>query len=64
MKSDKEIRQTATNINLAAAVDAALQIAEERAKILAQMKEALLKGDDEASRKFARQLCGIEDHQK
>jgi hypothetical protein len=38
-----------------------LGIAEERACLLAQLKEALLAKQNELALKFAKQLCGIND---
>jgi hypothetical protein len=47
-----------------AVVDIALEIAGARAKILAQMKEAILAKDKDQAIAFAKQLCGIEDESK
>lgn len=47
--------------SLSSLVDVALQIAEERAKILGQMKKALIEHDDKLALKLAKQLCGIDN---
>jgi hypothetical protein len=41
----------------------ALQIAEERAKILAEMKAAILAKDDKLALRFAKRLCGVDDEE-
>ena len=53
----------ATNIgeaSTASLVETALQIAEERKKIVEEMRRALLSNDDEALKKLASKLCGLE----
>jgi len=42
-------------------VETALQVAEERRKIIEEMRRALLSKDDEALKQLASKLCGIED---
>lgn len=41
--------------------ETALQIAEERKKILEEMRGALLSKDDEALKQLASKLCGLEN---
>ena len=42
-------------------VETALQIAEERKKILEEMRGALLSKDDKALKQLASKLCGLEN---
>ena len=54
----------ATNIgeaSTASLVETALQIAEERKKIVEEMRRALLSNDDEALKQSASKLCGVEN---
>lgn len=46
---------------LAAMVEVALRIANERATILEQLRASILANDSETALAFARRLCGIED---
>ncbi len=42
-------------------IDAALQIADDRRRILEEMQSALLSDDIEALKRLASKLCGLED---
>jgi len=42
-------------------VETALQIAEERKKIVEEMRRALLSNDDQALKPLASKLCGLEN---
>ncbi len=42
-------------------VETALQVAEERRKILEELRRALLSNDDEALKQLASKLCGLEN---
>jgi len=46
---------------VAGLLDAAMNIAVERRKVLGQMRDALIAGDDPTALKCARRLCGLRD---
>jgi hypothetical protein len=50
--------------NLSGIIEAAREIAEARAALLARLKSALLAGDDGEALQIAREYCGIEDESR
>jgi len=60
----KKIHQQTDNLEVLSTtgiIDTALQIANERRRILKEMRVALLSQDDEELRKLASKLCGLEN---
>jgi hypothetical protein len=59
--TDRKIENETDNYGSLAATS--LQIAEERAEVLAQMRAAILAKDDRLAMRFARSLCGVDDNE-
>jgi hypothetical protein len=59
--TDRKIENETGNYGSLAAT--ALQIAEERAEVLSQMRAAILAKDDKLAMRFARSLCGVDDNE-
>jgi len=53
--------QNQHEVSTTSIVETALQVAEERRRILEQMRDALLSNDIEALKRLASMLCGLED---